>query len=161
MKVLSIDPGTSRFAASLIARVDGPKPWHFVKGETITRDRKATKDREARMGAIIDLIEDLGALGPQVVVYEVQSTGWGGYSSRNHGVHETIGMARSLARRKRVPFVLVQPTTVKRFVAQHGHADKDSVAAAVRVLCSGLPDKMSEHLSDAIAIGICGARGAS
>jgi Holliday junction resolvasome RuvABC endonuclease subunit len=75
-------------------------------------------------------------------------------------VQQVVGIARALALRYHLRFVDVSPQEAKIAVLGRGGstADKAQVNRAVRALVTGLPDKMDEHSSDAVAIAIAGAR---
>jgi Holliday junction resolvasome RuvABC endonuclease subunit len=161
---LGTDPGTSRFAATLLERTHDAKPWRYIDGGDV-KWLKETKTRpadtlEARLKRIVELLEQLGCYNLALVSYEQQLRGkfmGAKFNSSNYGLWETVGFAKSLAIRKGAPYVCVDSKSVKKLVTTHGFAGKGAVANAVRVLVSNLPEKMSEHLSDACAIAIAGS----
>lgn len=72
-------------------------------------------------------------------------------------VHEVTGLVRMLARFQRVPLLVLDPKTVKKEVAGHGHAKKGDVKECVKQLM-GVAGRMSEHAADACAVWLAASR---
>ena len=65
-----------------------------------------------------------------------------------------FGLVRLVGVQKMYRSRRYHPSTWKASITGHAKADKEATAAAVKLRYAGLPDGLSDHVVDAIAIGI-------
>ena len=165
-RVLSQDPG-SRFAGVCVVERDGAI-WHARM--LVSIGPRDNEDACGRLARIFDAYDQAGevhcvcseqqthvSIGAQKAG-QVQVIG-------NLRVHEVVGAARREAHRRRVPFVELPTATVMRRVTGSGKwrgkgkgVDYQLLGRALRAQVRGIPDRVSQHVLMAIAVGIAGAR---
>ncbi|OGM95189.1 crossover junction endodeoxyribonuclease RuvC [Candidatus Wolfebacteria bacterium RIFOXYD12_FULL_48_21] len=151
MKILGIDPGTTRIGYGLIES----------KGSTITLLdsgllKIASADAHDRLVDLADAYTELlQREQPELIAFEKL------FFSKNVTTGLAVAQARGvllyLTAKARVPFLEFSPTEVKSQIAGHGSADKQAVATMVKRIVGAASIAGPDDVTDAIAIAIVAA----
>ena len=153
MRVLGIDPGTTRLGYGLVERT-GAGRLSYVECGVITA--LASQGRVQRLGVIAASLRDLiEELRPSAVAIEEAFFGKNVQSTLALG--EARGVSICVASQAGVPIAGYAPALVKNTVAGSGRATKTQIAYVVRALL-GLRRAPEPDAADALAIAICHAR---
>lgn len=146
-KVLAADPG-SRFGFSVWQ--DG----ELLEFGAITTDSKlGMRERLNQMETNISLLFD--KVSPDVVVVEDVNKGSFKSWQARAWLGRTYGHVDRLAYEKKLDFVPIAPTEMKKIVTGSGRAKKIDVIHAVNKLLNLSLGKSKDDEADAIALGIC------
>lgn len=151
MKILGIDPGTTRIGYGLIES----------KGNSITLLPSGLLDIAAKTthDRLVDLATSYTALlhkeQPELVAFEKL------FFAKNVTTALEVAQARGvllyLTAQAGIPFLEFSPSEVKTSVAGHGAADKVAVATMVKRITGMKEIPGPDDVTDAIAIAITGA----
>lgn len=132
-------------------------------------DTVSTKPDDGDFGARLRLIYSvwethLSEFRPEAISAEEQERALQGHQQRGttnakaFGAFAIFNVARGVALRSGLEFVILTPQEVKKSVGCSPSAEKKQVKTAVSRFCDGVPRVYSEHGADAIAAAIGGAR---
>lgn len=152
MRVLGLDPGTSRFGWGIVSAQDGELT---SKSGVVVQPASLSKSR--RLYAIWKALERLDAYGPiDVVVIE---KGFGGPRAHISGVlavGEARGVAYLVAGHVSAPIVEIHPAQMKKAVTGSGSGSKELVRATVNATLDLQPPYtiVSEDEADAVGLAL-------
>lgn len=165
MTIISVDPGIAHFGLAVLERKNPTAPWVAVVAETIsTSARVGLASRLEYIWRRVDELVQINVTAFDGIAMEAQARAQAGHQKRGTtnydalAVREVVGMLRGMALCHGIPLVEVEPAAWKGCLGLKATADKKQVQRAVRALVRGCPQRMSEHASDAVGIGIGGAR---
>ncbi len=147
MKILGIDPGTSRIGFGLIS--DGT-PIKLIRAGLFEVPRSPTPEKLSFLGTALKRL--LKKERPDIVALETL------FFSKNRttalAVAEARGVILLVAQEEQIAIQEVNPMTVKRIIGGYGRALKTSLAKVLeRLLHTTLP-KGPDDISDAVAIAL-------
>lgn len=150
VRVLGVDPGMASTGLAVIDQESGRfRLIHYSVLRSSPREALTVRLQRIHLG-VRDVIEGHGVRN--MAIERV-------YVGKNVRSALTLGHARAAsilsAALEGVEVAEYTPTEVKRAVGAGGAGDKDQVWRMVRMLVSGLPEKIPVDASDAIAIAIC------
>ncbi len=155
--VLGIDPGT-RVLGYAVVEARGGGRFRYVECGVV---RPAAADLAARLLEIVSDVEEIiDAFGPTEMAIERAYAGRNAQSALKLG--EARGALVVTARRRGLSVHEYAPAAVKRAVAGHGRASKQTIQQRVCWLC-GLATPPQHDAADAVAVALChvfGGRGA-
>ena len=150
MRILGIDPGTSRIGFGLIETDGGLKLIHYG---TIEAKEKTLPGKIANATGQFKKL--LAELAPDFAAIEKI------YFAKNQKTALSVAQARgallSILLEKNIPLAEFSPTEVKSQVAGYGLADKKGVAKMVKVILKLTELPGYDDASDALAIAIAAA----
>jgi len=150
MKILGIDPGTSRIGFGLIETDGGLKLIHYG---TIEAKEKELTGKMANANSQFRKL--LAEFNPEFAAIEKI------YFAKNQktalGVAQARGALLSILLENGIPIAEFSPTEVKSQVAGYGLADKKGVAKMVRAILKLTELPGYDDASDALAIAIVAA----
>ncbi|MBI2024530.1 MAG: crossover junction endodeoxyribonuclease RuvC [Candidatus Harrisonbacteria bacterium] len=150
MRILGIDPGTSRMGYGLIEANGSLK---LIKYGTIETSEKLLKDKIFSLSVSLNAI--LKELAPELVAVEKL------FFSKNRKTALDVAQARgailSILTKTSIPIVEYSPNEVKLQVTGYGFTDKLGVAKMVKAILG--VDELAGHddASDALAVAITAA----
>lgn len=151
MKILGIDPGSSRMGYGLIEK-NGQK-LKLIKAGTLEIKEKDPNQKLFYLAT--DFKKILEESKPDLLAIEKI------FFYKNVKTAIEVAQARGviifLALQQQIPLVEFTPQKVKKATANYGAADKQAVARMVSLLLNEPPTKRLDDTSDAIAIAITAA----
>ena len=151
MKILGIDPGTTRIGYGIVLSEKG----NFSAGSfgCINLEKEAPEDRFVLFGEKLEKI--LMTERPDFVVLEEV------FFSKNKKtalqVSEMRGIIKYIARKAELPVREYTPNEVKQAVSTHGTASKKEVQKMVIMLLGLVEVPGPDDVADALAVALCGA----
>jgi crossover junction endodeoxyribonuclease RuvC len=149
MRILGIDPGTSRIGYGLI---DGDKS-KLIRYGVIEAKEKELTGKIANLTAQLRIL--LSETSPDLIAIEKL------YFAKNQKTAMDVAQARgailSICLEKKIPTVEYSPNEVKSQVAGYGLADKKAVAKMVRLILKVESLSGYDDASDALAIALTAA----
>ncbi len=150
MKILGLDPGTTRIGYGLIEKQSGLKLIDYGVIEI---------ESKTETGKIMELGERLGQL-----INDYQPD-WAGveklYFAKNQKTALAVSQARGvilyLLMKNQIPIYECRPAEVKKAVTNYGFADKKAVAKMVKIILGISTITGHDDASDALAIAITAA----
>lgn len=166
---IGVDPGLANLGLAVIVRGKQSGTWRNVHLETLSTNSKFPLDARLKLIAnyMSEIVIFLTGIKPEEVSFAVEEQAGALEGRRREGrtnadallVQQAVGVIRTVAWRFGISVTEVSPQEAKRLLPGiKGNATKAQVQRAVRALVSNLPEKMSEHASDALAIAVVGAR---
>lgn len=150
MRILGIDPGTSRIGFGVIETAGGLRLLHC--GTIEAKDKTLAEKIGNFSGQFTKLLSDTN---PELAAIETI------YFAKNQktalAVAQARGVLMSLLVDKKVPIVEYGPTEVKLNIAGYGLADKKAVAKMVENILKIKINEKYDDAIDAIAIAITAA----
>ena len=152
MKILGIDPGSSRTGYGLIT----DKPLKLVASGVINLKEKDPNKKIIKLAAEYEAV--LKKFKPDLSAIETL------FFSRNVKTAIEVSQARGvlvyLTLKNKVALIEYGPMQIKQTIANYGLADKKAVAKMVSAILKIAPIKGFDDISDAIAIAITAANNA-
>lgn len=149
MRVLGIDPGTTRIGYGVVVSM-GSTQEAGAYGCFLLKDIAP----EERLGALYDkLVELIKKEKPDVVATEKV------FFSKNKKTAMAIGEARGIiklvAQQNNLPLYEYTPTEIKSAISTHGGASKKEVQKMVTLLLQLKETPEPDDTADALAIALC------
>lgn len=150
-QILAIDMGSNHLGIAVInttAQITQPVlifSEHFETSKKVSIGKKLTEINQ-KVKEIIDKY-DIRAIAIEGSFF------FGKEANGYKYIQKAIGAVEMAAAMKNLEVTAIAPMSVKKSVTGNGHASKEEVAAAVKIIFS-LSDNVSDHLSDACAIGL-------
>ncbi len=151
VRILGIDPGSRYMGHAIIDKI-GHNTLRYVHASRLVLGNGPLPDRLVKIDRFLsDYIDEYK---PQVVSLE------GMFHQKWANASIVLGHARGVAlcacARKGLPVYEYPPTDVKVSVTSYGQAEKEQVAAMVKIIL-GIRDAFPPDATDALALAICHA----
>lgn len=155
MRILGIDPG-SKIAGFAVLEVPDAKayhPRHFRLVDAGSLKADYSLPHAERIGFMHDtLFELIKEWAPDVCVAEKAFAGVNFQTAIRLG--EARGALITAVRRHSIPIQEITPTAVKKTIAGTGHASKEQIALALKMLINFDRGHLPFDVSDAVAIAL-------
>ena len=150
IRILGLDPGLARMGWGVLT-LDGTRLSHIAHGVIATRTALGLGARLMALHTEITAV--IAEHHPQAIAVEQA------FVAKDPQAALKIGHARAVAllaaAQAGLEIAEYAPNHIKKSVVGAGHADKDQVAAMMRVLLPGC--KASKDAADALAVAVCHA----
>jgi len=152
MKILGVDPGSTRIGYGLI-RVEGGRlhceHYGLLDLAQVDPERRLL-ELHRRLGRILDAHQPDQLALERLFFFKNKRTAL--------SVSEARGVIRLLALERKIETVEYTPTQVKQAVSTHGTARKEEVQKMVRIILGLTETPQPDDVADALALAICASQ---